>query len=648
MRQVSALVVFLLACLCISCSHADDPVSDDPMNPYPRSRGAEYDLPDYYGELYTTDLIAGQDFENPVGQVLVANDGDNLYFQILMTEPWMVGETHLAVAEELDGIPHNKNWNPKVGQFAYDSEDYVPLSTFTEGTEYLYVALHAEAKKIDENGNIIQEESAWANGIDMDGNSWAMYFIYEIQPEPLPTCGGWAHSFGGSNVDVGLNVAVDAFGNAYVTGLFQSSVNFNPAGSTILSSNGSYDVFLAKYDCEGNLIWARSWGDSGNESGHCIDVSNEGYVAVGGHFSGTVDFSSDGSAILTSEGGYDAFICVFDLDGNFLWAQSWGGSGADVAYGVALDSVGGLYAAGYFSDTAYFDASNQSSLNSVGSNDACIAKYDMLGNLTWAQGFGYTGMDRIHDLGATADGTIFACGIFDDQIDLDPDETGSAVFTSNGAHDCFLSSLDSDGYYLWGTTWGSSADLDSAHAISVDSSNVYLTGWFYGTSPVDFDPDPVSQCSLTGNGERDAYIVSYDHSGDFRWAKSWGAGDCDEGISVSVNDTGNLFVSGEFRSSVDFNPGGGSAVASNGGCDTFISCFSTSGNYQWTRTWGGSLNEEGWGVASDPFGGVYITGRLASQNVEFAPLDCGASSDIESTSGSNDIYLTRYLDDGCW
>ncbi len=160
----------------------------------------------------------------------------------------------------------------------------------------------------------------------------------------------WARKAGGTGDDMGNGIAADRHGNSYITGYFNGSANF---GTIILESGGTTDVFAAKLDNNGNFLWAVRAGGPGYCMGNSIALDASGNIYITGYFSGTADF---GTSSLVSQGSRDIFIAKIDDDGNFLWAKSAGGSGDDIGNGIDVDIDGNPYITGYFNDTANFDS----------------------------------------------------------------------------------------------------------------------------------------------------------------------------------------------------------------------------------------------------------------------------------------------------
>jgi len=392
----------------------------------------------------------------------------------------------------------------------------------------------------------------------------------------------WARTWGGSNDDdVGTDVAVDGSGNVYVTGWFRGTVDFDPgSGVDNRTSNGYDDVFLSKFDSLGDFKWARTWGGGSNyDWGLGVAVDGSGNVYVTGRFSGKADFDP-GSGVdnHTSHGHTDVFLSKLDSSGDFNWARTWGGSDDECGNGVAVHGSGNVYVTGWFIGTVDFDpGSGVDSHTSNGYTDVFLSKLDSSGAFAWARTWGGSGgADQGQGVAVDGSGNVYVTGYFLGTVDFDP---GSGVdnHTSNGNYDVFLSKFDSSGAFKGARTWGA-ITRDEGGGVAVDGSgNVCVTGGFQDT--VDFDPGSGVD-NHTSNGECDVFLSKFDPLGDFKWARTWGGSAWDAGGGVAVDGSGNVYVTGCFRDTVDFDPG--SSVdnhTSNGDPDVFLSKFPPDGNW---------------------------------------------------------------------
>ena len=190
----------------------------------------------------------------------------------------------------------------------------------------------------------------------------------------------WAKNMGGSNTDVGYSVITDATGNSYITGSFQGTADFDPSSSIAnLVSNGANDFFVAKYDVDGNYLWAHNIGGAGSDYGYSITSDMSENIYITGGFQGTADFDPSlvSTTYLTSNGNSDIFITKFDVNGNFVWAKSVGSTADDYSEGIINYTLGAIYLTGVFQGTADFDPDTSTyNLTSNGGSDIFIASYD--------------------------------------------------------------------------------------------------------------------------------------------------------------------------------------------------------------------------------------------------------------------------------
>ncbi len=298
----------------------------------------------------------------------------------------------------------------------------------------------------------------------------------------------WAKNAGGKTEDIGSGIAVDASGNSYVTGCFNTRATAT-FGSTILTSNRISDIFVAKLDTKGNWLWAQNAGGTSDDYGSGIAVDASGNIYVTGDFDVTATF---GSTTLTSNGYYDIFVAKLDSCGNWLWAQNAGGTSGDYGSGIAVDASGNIYVTGNFYGDANFGSTT---LTSCGVTDIFIAKLNSSGNWLWAKKAGGTSSDYGSGIAVDASGNSYITGDFRGSATF-----GATTLTSNGNWDIFVAKLDSRGNWLWAqNAGGTSGDFGSDIAIDVNR-NSYITGNFQGFATF-------GDITLTSSGGNDIFVA---------------------------------------------------------------------------------------------------------------------------------------------
>jgi len=199
----------------------------------------------------------------------------------------------------------------------------------------------------------------------------------------------WAKQAGGTSGDSGNGIAVDANGNSYITGGFKESATF---GTTTLTSSGyyDYDIFVPKLDIDGNWLWAKQAGGTGDEGSNSIAVDANGNSYITSGFEESVNF---GTTTLTSSGYLDIFVAKIDHNGNWLWAKQAGGAIDDCGYGIALDANGNSYVTGVFMESANFGTTT---LTSSGDRDIFVAKLEEVNSISLPDIISFSGIRSIY------------------------------------------------------------------------------------------------------------------------------------------------------------------------------------------------------------------------------------------------------------
>jgi len=413
--------------------------------------------------------------------------------------------------------------------------------------------------------------------------------------------------------------------------------------------------------------WAKRIGGAGVDriDYSAIAVDTTGNLYIVGSFGGTVNFGEDWGVTDTKTltGTADIFITKIDVNGNYYWTKRIGGSGGSgcSAYGMALavDSNGNVYITGNFDNTVDFGAdwgvSDQKT--PLGYCDAFITKIDANGNYCWTKQIGGSGFDSGLSVTTDSSGNVYVTGFFGSTVNFAADWGGSDAKTASGMWDAFITKIDANGNYCWTKRIGGSG-FDQGESIITDSQdNVYLVGDFNSTT--NFGADWGTSDSKTPAGYYDAFIMKVDASGNYCWTKRIGGSDFDYGFSVAADTSGNIYVSGYFKGTVNFAADWSSndtktsyTVSTPHGpkptTDIFVTKIDSNGDYCWTKRIGGPGDEGGgsgssgfdpWcAVLVDPNGNLFITGCF-EDTVDFGE-DWGVS-DPKTAAGSHDAFITR-------
>ena len=424
-------------------------------------------------------------------------------------------------------------------------------------------------------------------------------------PNPVecpPLAHVWSKSFGGMGEDATTALAVDpATGDVIVTGYFRNTIDFggNPMGST-----GSNDIFLARFTADGTHLWSKRFGDAENQSAAAIVLDSTGAIYIGGDVFGSVDFG-DGKPV-TSKGSRDAFVAKFDPNGNVIWsrlfgdagaqevkdlaitptnqiivagnfdgliplsgmelpstnnstdmfvikldqsgfdigAKRYGGIGLDELSDVAVDSQGGVLLAGRFVDPIDFGSLGM--FPSAGGDDGFVLK--LKANLTeeYARIYGDADSQNIDAVVALPNDDVFVLGDFGGSVNLGD----GTIFTAPPQErSVFYVALNANGSLKNGKQFTTTMLPFFRASVTVDpfTKSLVMTGFFGGT--IDF-----------GNGPRkadfaDGFVAKFAFDGSHLASASYGGPSIDAIFKSAVSPTGDIFACGGHSGPVDFGGG---------------------------------------------------------------------------------------------
>ncbi|MCF8372446.1 MAG: SBBP repeat-containing protein [Bacteroidales bacterium] len=255
----------------------------------------------------------------------------------------------------------------------------------------------------------------------------------------------------------------------------------------------------------------------------------------------------------------------------------------------------------------------------------------------WAFGCGSSGITKSFSMAIDELENVYITGRFTDTVDFDPGMTNFSLIGTNYGSP-FIASYDKHKNLRWAFTY-ENGDHHYATSIATDNEGfIYTTGGF--TDTVDFDPGPgMFQLYPHSIGVLDIYICKFDSTGSFIWAKNIGDIYSEYGTTIKTDQFNNIYLTGVMTGIVDFDPGPGiSNVTGYGNYDVFVAKYSSSGELNWAKAFGGAGEDYGDGIAVDLNGNVYVTGRF----YEFADFDPGIGTNLIYSNGLDDIFICKF------
>lgn len=365
--------------------------------------------------------------------------------------------------------------------------------------------------------------------------------------------------------------------------------------------------------------WSHRFGGTGDDLAQGVAVDGAGDVLIVGGCTTFTNFG--GENFFTTANTRDIFVAKFDASGFHQWSHVFPNSvGNDEGHAVAADASGNVFITGAFYNTVDFGGGD---LMSAGGGDIFVAKYSAGGTYQWSKRFGSSGNEAGYAVAADGSGNVVVTGQFQGTVNF-----GGGPLVASGA-DIFVAKFDATGAHLWSKRFGNT-QADEGHGIDVDGSgNVVITGSFQ--LAVDFGGGP-----LTSPSGLSIFLAKYDGNGVHQWSQRFSGLGSEIGNALAIDAAGNIVVTGQYAGNVDFGGGPLNWVASG---DCFLAKFDANGVHQWSHGFGGSSQNLGYGVAVDAAGNVAITGYF----IDTANF---GGSDLTSNAGSNDIFIARYSASG--
>jgi hypothetical protein len=369
----------------------------------------------------------------------------------------------------------------------------------------------------------------------------------------------WAKSIGGPGNDLGRRIN-DYGTHIIISGTFSDSVDFDPGtGTEMRTSNGGYDVFVLALDNNGDFLWVQTFGGTSNESFGGQEKDKADDIVVTGSYSFSMSLTIGSSPVIVNAIGTrtDVFVIKMELTtGNISWIKSIGGTSNDAGAGLVIKSDSNILIVGRYLGImdANPDTSSLSnfSLSSLGGYSVFLLELDELGDFVNAFSFDNAYDMEVYDIELDANENIYLTGPFKGTGDFDP-KSGVTNLSSNGGQDCYVVKLTSSKDLIWVKTFGG-VGLDQSFDIEVgNGGEVYTAGRYSNT--VDFDPSSIATTTKSSDGNtNDIFIHKLDASGNFELVYTFGKSGSDAARGLELDDDRNLYVTGYFSGTQDFDP----------------------------------------------------------------------------------------------
>ena len=399
--------------------------------------------------------------------------------------------------------------------------------------------------------------------------------------------------------------------------------------------------------------WAARIGGTGSDSGRAVATDSSGNVLVTGNFtSGSLNFYnssgvSNASLASAGTGSNSCFIGKYTSAGAVSWAAKIGGTLDDYGYGIATDLNGNVFVTGFYnsSPVTVYDSSGVSnaSLANAGSSDIFLVKYTSSGSFSWAARMAGASIDSGRAVATDSSGNVFVAGHTSSLILYDSSGVSNASIVSYSA---FVAKYTSTGSVSWVVGMGGTGGIN----VTIDSSgNVLVTGNFTIASLKFYNSSGVSNASISNSGSSDIFIAKYTSSGSFSWAVHIGGTGADYEYGVATDSSGNVFVTGSYASTTltfyDSSGVSNASLSNSGVNDCFIAKYTSAGAVSWVAKIGGTGDDDGYGIATDLNGNVFVTG-LYSAALTMYNTSGTAGATLGNVGGTYDGFVAKYTSAG--
>jgi len=453
---------------------------------------------------------------------------------------------------------------------------------------------------------------------------------------------------------------IDPQGDLVIGGTFANTVDLDlsSGAQAMHTAISKYDIYVAKYDIEGNYKWSFQLGGDPYEYNYVKDITcdMDGNIFITGFSDGWIDFDPSEEKDSIKDGEESMFfIAKYTPSGEYMWAHGFGNNtdGSTIGWSVAIDSVdGSIVVCGNINDTIDFDPSVEAAIRVPERHmDIFLAKYSNDGAYIWAEVLTYvdeSGYGSPVRVLIDSEQDIYMGGYYSGYFDMDPSEAVQTLVSSGSVEtvyrsDAFLSKYNKDGAYQWAFSLGDTQD-DYIRNVRLMNGKLYALGSFADT--VDFDPSAERFDLSAIDDYQNGFMAVYETDGTFHSAVSLNAEFVDiYGSSAEINDIdmdiyGDKYLIGSFYGEVDFDPSAEDVIvgSTSGSYDMFLAKCDSDNNYQWAINVGGDKQQQGYYTHVTEKGNVIAMGYYD----DWCDFDPSEGEKWLKSNGSHDVYLAWF------
>ncbi|MGB0428855.1 MAG: hypothetical protein ACPGLV_00165 [Bacteroidia bacterium] len=458
----------------------------------------------------------------------------------------------------------------------------------------------------------------------------------------------WVKTIGGTANDYPTDLKVSKGNSLFISGYFEGTADFDPESSSLnITSIGDDDIFIAKYDSVGRVLWAHGFGSTRADVSTALAVDSNANCYIVGNFKDSIDFDpSNAKHILKSHYNGDMFLSSFDSVGNFRSAFNIGNNNKSSVNTVATDHFGNIITGGLYLDSIDFDPDTSVYTNqdiTAPISNAFIAKYnqDSLSlNDVWLTKSLKGGSDYVTDLIHDSFGNIIVLGRFEGDVKFGKGKN-KVILNAIGEQDIYVAKYDTLGNLHWAISIGGLLNEEPRN-ISVDKAgNVFVLSLTKSDS-IDLDPRANKTYfvqSKKGTKPNGTLIAKYSVQGEFEWGYSFSR-DIHYyiGENLVIDENQDVWLSGNFWNTVDFDPGLGETKLRSNGTDGFLLKFSNKGKFRFVKQIGSEELDGPQSVASSQKNGIYQAGIF----IDSCDVDPSSNVHMLRSTDPYGYYLAKY------